>query len=261
MDSNHNQRAGKKPRFNLKILRRKRLIVLFLILTLGLIVYASYWAYQQNQKQRDRMLNDYPIHGVTINQDNGTIDFQQLQNQKISYVYINATSGATYFDDSFNGNFNRAQGSSLAMGAIHTFSFSSSARRQFEFFQKKVGSNNGNLPICIDVNYYGKYKSNNVHWNKQGANIKKLMSLFANYYASPVIVRTSFKIYRILDVHYIKESHFWIADKIGKARQKNIDFIDFDDNRSFKIDGSEIQLDESFYNGNRQSWNKNLNHN
>lgn len=259
MDSN--KRSGKKPRFNLKILRRKRLVSLFIMLAIVLIGYSSYLIYQQNQNQQTRILNDYPVHGVTINQNNGTIDFQQLQDQKISYIYLNATSGATYFDDSFNGNYNRAQGSNLVVGAIHTYSFSSSAQKQFDFFHKKVDSNNGTLPICIDVNYYGKYKSNSISWKKQGTEIKKLMRLLANTYTSKVVIRTSPKIYKVLEGKYIKESHFWITDKVDDLKKNNVDFVDFNNDQSLKIDGSEIQLNESFYNGSRKDWNKLINGN
>lgn len=68
--------------------------IFLLILVLGSIGYAWRW----HQKQ---ILEKYPIRGVSINQNNGYIDFESLKNRGVRFVYIKATQGAAFTDDSF----------------------------------------------------------------------------------------------------------------------------------------------------------------
>lgn len=109
-----------------------------------------FWRFQNNQK--------YPINGVLLGQTDGYLDFDQLENQKYEFVYLEATKGASYFDDRFESNYQRANGSLLKVGVSHYFSFDSDAQNQFYYFKQQVGSQVGDLPIMITVDLYGDYQ-------------------------------------------------------------------------------------------------------
>lgn len=87
--------------------------------------------------------------GVELNQDFDYIDLHKLEANGISFVYLRATQGKSYFDDNFLSYRDQIQGTKLAFGSIITFSNESTAREQYEYFVKKVGIHTGTLPVML----------------------------------------------------------------------------------------------------------------
>ena len=254
-------RLAHKPKFNQKALRRRRLHFFTGLFVVFFLISSTFFIVQRNQQAQQIQLEKYPIQGVILNQADGFVDFQSLaQQNKLSFCYLNATSGATYFDDNFNVNVNRIEATDLKVGVIHYFSFDSSANAQFQYFKQKVKDNVGELPIAIYVQYYENDKRD-VDWEKQGPKLAQLTVKLANYYNQPVIIKTTPKIYQILNQHYIKKSHFWL-DKAPKSHQKqNIDFVQYDDKHRFKNGRNYISLPVSYYAHSKKQYQTEINKN
>lgn len=125
-------------------------LVFFVVL---IVVGGSYGIYRY---QRNQLLKQYPIKGVSLSQTDGYIDFEQLKTDGYKFVYLRASQGSVYTDDSFSNNFQRSQGSQLPIGVYHVFSFSSSPNAQFKNFTRQVGYDTGSLPIAISVQQIGR---------------------------------------------------------------------------------------------------------
>ncbi|MDH5104685.1 GH25 family lysozyme [Lentilactobacillus diolivorans] len=225
--------------------------IFLLILVLGSIGYAWRW----HQKQ---VLEKYPIRGVSINQNNGYIDFESLKNRGVRFVYIKATQGAAFTDDSFLSNFQRSQGSQLPVGVYHYFSFSSSPTAQFKNFVRQVKFNTGSLPICITIQYYGTYNEGSVHWQSARKNMRSLVHKMRRYYQRPVVISATRSILSRLEIQASAKRQFWVTD--GQLGRPNGDatFLQATNKQDFRLDHQVVFLPMAVFNGNTKQWHQYL---
>jgi len=129
--------------------KRQRLIWLvaslaaLLILALGIT-----WWLNRNPRPNPKV---YPVMGVRLDQSDGAQDFTSFPSD--TFVYLKATEGASYLDDEFAINYDRAIGRGLHVGVYHYFSFESTPQAQVAHFLTKV-SDFGDLPIGIALTAY-----------------------------------------------------------------------------------------------------------
>lgn len=251
-----NLRAAQRPRFAKAAVKRQRRLILSIVVALALIIAGGWAIFLHVQQQEQRVLSPYSIRGCVIDQEDGIVNFQDLTKQKVKFVYLNATTGATYFDDSFNTNYDRLRATNLKVGVVHNFSFEKSAVKQLRFISRKVKSNTGQLPVVIRVSYYGDDTAEKVDWKKQGLILADLVRQLANYYGQPVVIKTTPEIRRQLYPKYVKQSRFWLeAEKAQKANQL-VEFVEYDGQQTFKTDHRKIELPVSYFNGDRREWQK-----
>ena len=132
--------------------QRRLFLLAVLIIALGALFV---WWHQRNPRPDPQT---YPVLGVRLDQTDGVQDFDSLRSSKVSFVYLKATEGSSYFDDNFNTNFNQAAGSRLSIGIYHVFSFETTPQAQAAQFTRQVGQNIGDLPIGIYLSYYTEKK-------------------------------------------------------------------------------------------------------
>lgn len=237
--------------------RRKRtrrgVFGIFLLILIG---FSTFLLLRWHENQQ---LKKYPIHGVTIDQSNGHIDFESLKSKGISFVYLKATQGAAFTDDSFQSNFERSQGSQMPIGVYHYFSFTSSPTAQFKNFVRQVKYNTGSLPICIQIQYYGTFDQSTIHWQAARKEVRQLSHLLRQYYKRPVVISATQQIIKSLQLKANAKTQFWLTD--GKIGRPNADatFIQADDKAGFKLDSQLIFLPMSVFNGNRRQWREYIN--
>lgn len=221
------------------------------IFLLVLVLFSSFLLVHWHENEQ---LKKYPIRGVTVDQSNGYIDFESLKNKRISFVYLKATQGAAYTDDSFDTNFERSQGSQLPIGVYHYFSFTSSPTAQFKNFVRQVKYNTGSLPICIQIQYYGTFDQSSVRWKTARKDVRYLSKLLRDYYKRPIVISATQQIIKSLQLKANAKTQFWLTD--GKIGKPNADatFIQADDKAGFKLDKQLVFLPMSVFNGNRREW-------
>ncbi|WP_057824951.1 GH25 family lysozyme [Lentilactobacillus sunkii] len=223
------------------------------IFLLILVIISGFFLIRWHENEQ---LKKYPIRGVAIDQSNGYIDFESLKNRGISFVYLKATQGAAFTDDSFDSNFQRSQGSQLPIGVYHYFSFTSSPTEQFKNFVRQVKYNTGSLPICIQIQYYGSFDESTVHWKKARRQVVYLSKLLRSYYKRPVVISATKQVISRLKLTADSKTQFWLTD--GKIGQPNADatFIQADDKAGFRLDKQLVFLPMSVFNGNRSEWHR-----
>ncbi len=229
-----------------------KVIVVGLLLLIILGIFFAKNIYQRNQ------LKNYPVRGVTLDQDNGYIDFDQLRDNGVKFVYLKATQGAAFSDDSFGSNYQRSQGALIPVGVYHYFSFSSSPKDQFNNFIQQVKYNTGSLPIMIQVQYYAGYDSENVKWKKTSGQIYQLVKLLINYYKRPVIISANQQIIKSIGIQKGKYLEYWFAD--GKPNQGNSGaaFISNNQSQRYILDHQSVSLPLVLFNGSTKKWHQYL---
>lgn len=221
---------------------------LIMLVVLGVVGWHRWAAHQKQQ------LANYPVRGVTINQDSGYLDFQQLA-KRADFAYLQATSGATYTDDDFSDNYSRSQGASLKVGVVHTFSFTSSAARQYRHFHETVAQDTGTLPIMVAVSYYGKYNSNNTDMAVQGQKLKQLVSQLAWYHQGVIIFGTKQVLNQFVRP-VLPNQDYWVAGGKLTGHSSQVKMIEYDANGSVTQNGQALPVARSVFNGTQQVWQK-----
>ncbi len=229
--------------------RRRWLIVLLVLVILG----SGVFGWNQWQQYQREQLATYPIRGVTLNQDSGYVDFQQLS-QKSAFVYLQATSGATYTDDDFSDNYSRCQGANIQVGVAHTFSFTSSASQQYAHFKDTVGQDTGTLPIRVSVNYYDQYNNNNASMASQGQKLKKLVNLFSSGYQQGVIIFANQTVMTQFVDPVLSSQAKWSAGGKLKSHGREVKFIEYNADGSLSQSNQSQPVSRSVFNGSKQDW-------
>ncbi|GEN95268.1 GH25 family lysozyme [Pediococcus ethanolidurans] len=235
--------------------RRRWLWILLLIFLIASGVTGwHFWKLHQTEA-----LQQYPIRGISVSQQDGFVDFQGVQKAGMKFAYLKSTSGTTYFDDNFTANYDRIQGADLKVGVYLVFSFDKSADAQAKYFIKKVGHKVGNLPIAIQVSYYGNYADNPPNSAKQGKKLRALTRELANYYASPCIVWTSSTISKKMITPYLSDSRQWLVvdslTKLSKLKlNKQTEFVQYSNAADLKVSGQKTSFATSVFTGKKQTW-------
>lgn len=93
----------------------------------------------------------YPIQGIDISAHNGEIDFEQVAQSGITFVYVKASEGANYRDRRFVENVTRAHQAGLKVGAYHFFRKDVEGDKQAINFIRAARAARLDLPYVIDI--------------------------------------------------------------------------------------------------------------
>ena len=153
----------------------------------------------------------YQVHGIDISHHQGTINWELLAlAQKarfpIKFVFMKASEGGDFDDDSFERNFEKARQHGFIRGAYHFYNPKTDPVRQAVFFTSKVKLEPGDLPPVLDI----EVKSKDMDLLRN--DLKIWLTLVEKYYKVKPILYTSYKYKK----KYLNDSIFnsypyWIA--------------------------------------------------
>lgn len=89
--------------------------------------------------------------GIDVSHHQGRIHWEEVAKEKIDFVYIKATEGATYIDPYFHYNMKGATDVGFLVGAYYYFRMTSSALEQFDNFKSTLKGYTLSLVPMIDV--------------------------------------------------------------------------------------------------------------
>ncbi|WP_429971358.1 GH25 family lysozyme [Fructilactobacillus sp. Tb1] len=227
-------------------------------LTLALIIFIAIifiilGHIQANNQARARFFAKYPIRGVSLNQDSNYMDFNEFKQRGGSFVYIRSSQGTDYLDDNFNDNYSRSIGSGLKIGVYHQYGFGTSITGQEKNFSRAVDGQIGQLPIRIDIDYYGKYTDQTVNKQQLHQRIKQFVNYLYQRYDRPVLIKTNQTNYQTLK--NIPHTQFMLHKGVAGA---NVTFNNLNSNDSFYKDGKSSDDSMAAYHGNKVQWKQYL---
>lgn len=92
------------------------------------------------------------LHGIDVSHYQGRIDWDQVaRDPNAGYVYLKATEGANYTDDTYQRNFSECKRVGLKVGSYLFFRPNTSASVQFEQFRSVVNTRQQDLIPLIDA--------------------------------------------------------------------------------------------------------------
>ncbi|HJE87413.1 MAG TPA: Lyzozyme M1 (1,4-beta-N-acetylmuramidase) [Levilactobacillus hammesii] len=247
------KRRDYQPIYDNTFRRRRRYRRWLIIVAVLLLLVGGGWGWHLWDAHQRAQVASYPVRGVTINQDSGYVDFQQLAKHE-TFAYLQATSGATYTDDDFSDNYSRSQGADIQIGVAHTFSFTTSAQRQYQHFKATVKQDSGTLPIMVAVSYYGKYNSSNTDMATQGQKLKHLVQLLSRRYHQGVVIFASRAVLTQFVRPVLPQQDYWTAGGKLSGHAQQVKLIEYDANGSITQNGQDLAVAKSVFNGSRREW-------
>ena len=92
------------------------------------------------------------LHGIDVSHHQGRIYWDEVaKDPKVNYVYLKATEGTDYVDDTYSYNFRECKRVGLKVGSYLFFRPHLSARAQFQLFISRVETRQQDLLPMIDV--------------------------------------------------------------------------------------------------------------
>ncbi|RYY44070.1 MAG: glycoside hydrolase family 25 protein [Chitinophagaceae bacterium] len=230
----------KKNRFTLLIV-----LVVFVSITYFFNWYFNRPSFVHYPAFGINMPTNYSIHGIDISKYQKTIGWRlvkemEVDDIKVSFVFMKATEGLSSVDKQFGRNWALAEKHGITRGAYHFFIPGKSGKTQAENFIKTVRLKSGDLPPVLDVEQtYGVKKE---QLQKQVAEwieivekkygVKPIIYTNVSFYES--LLAGKFESYPLWVAHYLQKErprinrqwHFWQHSETGRVN--GIDaFVDF----------------------------------
>ena len=205
----------------------------------------------------------YPVWGVDVSNWQGTIDWQKLHSQGVSFAFIKATEGSGHTDDSIRYNLDNASETGIKISAYHFFSFDSSGETQAANYIASVGKDEIDMPPVVDIEYYGDKKIHKPSSEETEAILRPLLERLEEYYGVKPIIYTTIPAY----FRYVKSEFsdypLWIRsvnfepDRFRRQTcyEIRVYVVESDLASSFvSYDGDEQYIDLNVYCGSRREF-------
>lgn len=152
----------------------------------------------------------FPVQGIDISHYQGNINWQQLDKQRIQFIFIKATEGGDFKDKSFQDYWREANKLNIPIGAYHFFTFCRSGKEQAQHFIREVPIELINLPPAIDLEFEGNCKAN----RKVDllAEITNYIKIIETHYQRKVIIYATQNFYQTHLINQFPQNPIWIRD-------------------------------------------------
>ncbi|MCI4669217.1 MAG: glycoside hydrolase family 25 protein [Bacteroidia bacterium] len=161
----------------------------------------------------------YPIRGIDISHHQGEIDWEKLAEEKLDFVFMKATEGATYVDPKFSQNWQAAQEKGYAVGAYHFYRLCKTGKEQAENIIKVVPKDS-DLPPVLDLEYYGNCHTE-LSKSEIVKEIKNCIQILEDHYGEAPILYVMADFYRAYVMNDFKSNPIWFRNIWSKPRLRD----------------------------------------
>ena len=191
------------------------------------------------------------VHGIDVSHHQGEIDWSRLsmatfRDRPINFVFMKATEGGDFVDDSFRYNFASARECGLVRGAYHFFLPEVSAELQARNFISQVQLQPGDLPPVLDVELVGKGGAEQL---QQG--VSTWLSIVERHYGVAPIIYASYKFKtKYLDQQPFIHYPYWIAHYYVEDLEYKGPWHFWQHTDRGRLNGIATRVDLNIFNGN-----------
>jgi len=198
------------------------------------------------------MPEKYKVHGIDISKHQKNIDWKavsemEVDDKKISFVFIKASEGATRKDESFDKNWQEAQEINLIRGAYHFYRPAREPEEQADIFMSSVHLEKGDLPPVVDIEVTN-HRSKKQIQHKLGV----FLSLLEAKYGVKPIIYTNLSFYHNYLAEKFGNYPIWIAcyfDENTLHSLMNRKWQFWQHSESGRVNGIQGQVDFNVFNG------------
>ena len=198
---------------------------------------------------------EFPVRGVDVSSYQGEIDWNELSKQKIDFAYIKATEGSSHVDPYFADNWNNSKETELCIGAYHFFSFESAGEDQAKNVIGTVDKRDNMLPIVIDVEYYGNFKTeSDIDVSKIKKELRSMIDCLTEEYGATPVIYVSSDTYNTIVKDEFTDCPLWYRS-VYSSVPKDIDWTFWQYSNRHVLSGykgKEKFIDMNVFNGSKE---------
>ena len=154
----------------------------------------------------------YAVHGTDVSKYQRAVDWRQLREAGVSFVFIKATEGGDMVDEQFAEHWRGAKAAGMPRSAYHFFYFCRPAREQAQWFIRNVPKEAGTLPHVLDMEW--NHLSPTCRLRPPAATVQREMKVFLDmierHYGKRPIIYTSVDFYRDNRLHEFAGYDWWL---------------------------------------------------
>ncbi len=191
---------------------------------------------------------DYPVRGVDVSYYQGTIEWDTLEAQGITFAFLKATEGVDHCDTQFLENWNSGLSSGIYIGAYHFYRFEDSGAEQAQHFIDTVPLAENTLPPVIDVELYDSL-TEDPDPNAVQENLQEMLDILEAYYGVKPILYAAPNTYRAYIKYFQDDYPIWISNYYYEP-YSDWTFWQYTDSGLLEgYHGDQIYIDLNVYNG------------
>ncbi|TYC47398.1 GH25 family lysozyme [Leuconostoc litchii] len=219
-----------------------------LLIILGVVLSFTVWFFAKPVISKSIDIPDgFSVQGVSLNQTSSYIDFDNLANNNINFIYMRTTYGDSSMDSGYKSSLSRAKSAHLKVGTIHVYDASVTAAAQSQYYIDNVGNSIGELPIAISVT------SDQISTATSKQRLASLVQTLISHYDHDVIIYTTPAIQKKLS-STIKNTKYWlIEDNTKDTSSKNL-FIQYDEDHTIGTGLKAIKMPTTVFNGTQKQF-------
>ncbi len=195
----------------------------------------------------------FPVTGIDISKHNGDIDWPEVKNHGIDFVFIKATEGVSYIDPHFETNYKGAKEQSIPVSAYHFYRFNRNGNDQAKIFIKNAHLKSLDLPPVVDVEEWGNPIGNNSITDI----VKEIKSFIVDVEKislKPVIIYTNESSYKKFIKNNFPNNEIWICSFVKKGPKLDRKWKFWQYSHKGTISGINGLVDMNTFNGSRKEW-------
>ncbi len=188
----------------------------------------------------------YETKGLDVSHYQGKIDWKKVKDTyKYHFVFMKATEGKDYVDNTFIYNWKEAKKQGILAGAYHFFSMGSSGEEQANNFIHIVPMENDSLPPVIDIEIDLKYDPNIVR-----EELITLTTLLEEHYKKKPILYVTYDTYNTYVKGKLDEYDIWIRDILKSPSLEHSNWLFWQYSNRGRVNGIDMYVDINVFNGN-----------
>lgn len=192
--------------------------VAFIALILLLTALAAYRAAMSGYIRLNYpSFEKYPVHGIDVSHHQGTINWEEIEQEYVQFAFIKATEGATHQDSTFAINWQEAKKLDIPVSAYHFFTFCTKGAEQAENYINTVPYEESSLPPTIDLEYGGNCKQEN-RLPDLNREIADFIEIIENHYNRKVIIYTTREFYHNHVANNFPNNPIWIRNILSEPK-------------------------------------------
>ena len=241
-----------------KYKRRKKqyaiiiIVSMIIISSVFLIVYDSIRKSNREQFHSfyDNMYSHkYAVRGVDVSRHNGSVNWERLKYEGITFAYIKSTEGSSYIDVKYDDNYKLAKEAEMKVGAYHFYTFGLDGSLQAKHFIHNTIVASKDLIPAIDVEHssVNRYSNDNDYMQLV---INELIILERNlyhYYGVRPLIYTNKDCYKLYIEGRFPENKIWMSDLHNEPETKDDNWIMWQFSHTGNIDGISGDIDLNYF--------------
>lgn len=259
------RRAVRNRRKRLKLSKKgQRIVQLVVVLLAVLFAIGVYWFICFSTDEifysfdHPQFSQKYLVRGVDVSHHNSYINWHQLREENITFVYLKSTEGTKHKDRNYKKNYEVVKDVGLKIGSYHFYIFGRDGKKQAQHFIRNSTMKSGDMIPAIDVEHSAINRACNDK-ESYGRMIKELRNLesalFKQCGKRPVIY-TNKECYKLYIKDNFPDNPLWICDLHKEPGNDYKNWVIWQFSHTGKIPGVVHDIDLNYYRNSFEDFKK-----